>query len=368
MDSYLFNHLLIKEWHAFSKETVNSMVSTFQSIEHIKWERVYRNRKEFFLTKDETIPFENCNCPWKNKYLEWQNDLKQRNVECITPKHYSFPKALKHVQPECGLLYARGNKQTLSEPYKVAIVGTRKPTAYGRKIALELSRYLAEQGIVIVSGMAMGVDAIAHTGALDVGGKTIGVLASGVDYVYPKTNAYLYNRMKTEGGLFIAEKGDTSAPKPYQFPLRNRLISGLADLVIVVEASEKSGTLITAYHALEQGKTIFAVPGSIFVDQSKGTNLLISEGAIPLLSYQQILAHLNITQGPFTAKRKKNPPADLSPIALEIYNRIDPVNGAALDVLLLEMKFEYSEIVAALSELLLEDLCERVGINDIVVK
>lgn len=171
----------------------------------------------------------------------------------------------------------------------VAIVGTRKPTAYGKEVTQKISADLARRGVVIVSGLALGVDGFAHGAALEVGGTTIAVLANGLPDIYPASHKSLAEKIVKNGGAIISEYEDGSDARPYQFLERNRIVSGLADAVIITEAASRSGTLNTAMHALEQGKEVFVVPGNITSPMSSGCNSLLRQGATPLLSADDVL-------------------------------------------------------------------------------
>ena len=172
----------------------------------------------------------------------------------------------------------------------VAIVGTRRPTAYGRDVTYRMAYDLAQRGIVIVSGLALGVDAISHQAALDASGTTIAVLANGLSHVYPRTNQRLADQIIASGGAIISEYDDEVEARGFQFLERNRIVSGLADAVVITEAAARSGTLNTAAHALEQGKNIFVVPGNITSALSAGCNSLLKQGAYPCTSVDDILA------------------------------------------------------------------------------
>lgn len=172
----------------------------------------------------------------------------------------------------------------------VAIVGTRKPTAYGKAITLELAEKLAKKGVLIVSGLALGVDGLAHQGALNVGGRTIGVLANGLDTIYPASHRQLaLDIIKKDGGL-LSEYAPGTPSMAHQFLERNRLVSALADAVIVTEAAAKSGTMNTVMHALSQGKDVYAVPGNITSPMSAGCNKLIEQGAVPIADIDAFVA------------------------------------------------------------------------------
>ena len=199
-------------------------------------------------------------------------------IRIIRKADPAYPPVLRMYDRMPALLYARG---TLPDPEKksVAIVGARGCSAYGKKEAQRFAGVLAENGVQIISGMALGVDSWAHIGALEAGGVTIAVLGSGVDVCYPVSHEELYRRILESGGGILSEYGPGTPALPHHFPIRNRIISALADIVLVVEARKKSGSLITASYALEQGKNIFAIPGRNGDPLSEGCNRLIADGA-----------------------------------------------------------------------------------------
>ncbi len=209
-------------------------------------------------------------------------------INQIKPHSNPFTKVLDDIIDPPKKLFYRG--ELPSERQKtVAIVGARKPTSYGREIAFSLGKKLAEQGIVVISGMALGIDAIAHQGALDAGGKTIAILGNGVASFYPLSNTSLGHRIIAQGGAVLSEYEPTMPALAHQFLERNRIVSGLSDAVIVIEAAARSGTLSTANHALNQGREVFAVPGNITSPLSEGCNKLIKMGAHPLTSVDDVL-------------------------------------------------------------------------------
>lgn len=198
------------------------------------------------------------------------------NVRIITIKNKCYPYNLMHIYDPPVVLYLKG-KQVIDEK-AVAIVGSRKATSYGRNMAEKLAFDLSRFDITVVSGMAKGIDSYAHSGALRAGGRTIAVLGCGTDVVYPMENKNLMEKI-IENGTVISEYIPGTEPLPYHFPARNRIISGLSLGVAVIEAGQKSGSLITADYALEQGREVFAVPGNVNHCNSVGTNKLIKEGA-----------------------------------------------------------------------------------------
>jgi DNA processing protein len=211
-------------------------------------------------------------------------------VNQLSNNSKEYPQSLKHIASSPSVLYHRG--ASLSELLKrprLAIIGSRSVSPYGREITARLAREMAEQGVVIISGLAIGVDAIAHQAALDAGGLTIAVLPSPVDDPYPASNARLAERIIEKGGALISEYPDNAFAFKTNFVARNRLVAGLAQAILITEAAEKSGSLHTARFALEQGKDVLAVPGNITSISSVGTNNLIKAGATPVTSYLDIL-------------------------------------------------------------------------------
>lgn len=220
--------------------------------------------------------------------------LTRSGVQITTWDDDDYPSNLRQIDTPPPLLYVRGGFVEADE-WAIGIVGTRRASAYGREVAHTLATELAKAGITIVSGLALGIDAVAHEAALDAGGRTIGVLGSGVDQLYPAKNRSLALRM-VEQGAVVSEYALGVKPEARNFPPRNRIISGLSKGIIVVEANERSGALITTSFAAEQGRDVFAVPGSIFSPTSAGCNQLIQNGATPLLSVNDVLEQLNMTK------------------------------------------------------------------------
>ena len=190
----------------------------------------------------------------------------------------NYPRNLINTYEPPEKLYVMGNEKILND-FSIGIVGSRNASKYGEDITKSLAYGLAKKGICIVSGMARGIDTAAHTGTLLAKGKTIAVLGSGFKHIYPKENESLFWEIINSGGAVLTEYEEDEMPNPKNFPMRNRIISGLSSGVIVTEAAARSGSLITADIALEQGKEIFAVPGNVFSATSKGTNELIKQGA-----------------------------------------------------------------------------------------
>ena len=213
------------------------------------------------------------------------------------------------------LIFYKKGQILKTDENAVAIVGTRKASPYGKWTAYRLAGDLAKRGVTVVSGLAYGIDTEAHKGALDHGGRTIAVLGCGLDQCYPKSNARLMQQIERQGAV-LSEYPIGMGPVPGNFPARNRIISGLAKGVVVVEAAAKSGALITAEFALEQGREVFAVPGNINSELSEGTNRLIQEGAKLVSCVEDILEELNIDTGSFQ-----------EPLEIELATRIENLSN-----------------------------------------
>lgn len=222
-------------------------------------------------------------------------NASDHGAEIISLFDKRYPKALKEIYDPPILLYVKGMLPVEETP-AVAVVGTRMCSPYGQRIATGISRELAQAGVVIVSGLALGIDTAAHEGALEGGGVTVAVLGGGLNSLYPSENRKLAEEIVKKGAV-ITEYPMDMAPQPGYFPVRNRIISGLSRAVLVVEARAKSGALITADAALEQGRDVFAVPGNADSARSQGTNALLKQGAKFVTSAEDILEELGIKGG-----------------------------------------------------------------------
>ncbi len=218
------------------------------------------------------------------------NKIEKENVDTITIYDENYPPSLRYIDDKPLVIFKKG--QDLDESnLNIGIVGSRKATAYGKWACEKFTKELVNMGVTIVSGLAQGIDTIAHRTALENNGKTIGVLGCGIDIVYPKKNLNLFNEMEKNASI-LSEFPIGTDPIAFNLPQRNRIISGLSLGVVVIEAQEKSGSLITAHHALDQGKDVFALPGNINSIFSGGTNKLIKDGAKPLLTIDDIIEEI----------------------------------------------------------------------------
>ena len=271
-------------------------------------------------------------------------------IEEIPAFDSRFPERLREIPESPGCIYLKGR---LPDPVEmtVGIIGARDGTEYGKMVARTLAKELSEYGISIIIGMAYGIDTAAHEGALLGGGKTYAVLGCGVDICYPAINRKLYSKIQEEGGI-ISEYPEGSPPLPHHFVARNRLIAGLSDILIVVEAKERSGTFITVDRALEQGKQVFVVPGRITDPLSRGCNRLLMEGASLCLSKEDILSCFSIEAGKDNEKKP-----NLKGEEKRIYNALD-LEGKHIDALYKELGIPLQSLYSVLVKMEIEGYCE----------
>ncbi|AXN41876.1 DNA-protecting protein DprA [Peribacillus butanolivorans] len=219
--------------------------------------------------------------------IKMVKQYEYNQIKCLTMFDEDYPFLLKQIFDPPWVLYFKGDKQLLEKKSTLGVVGTRKPTWYGLEALKTILPPLVQKNFVIISGVAAGIDAAAHKVTLDEGGNTIGVLGGGLLQIYPKSNIPLAREISNKG-LLLSETPPAMRAEPWMFPLRNRIISGLSKGVFVVEAKEKSGSLITAQAALEHGREVFALPGNVSSPESLGANQLIQDGAKLVLSSLQI--------------------------------------------------------------------------------
>ncbi|RLC37345.1 DNA-protecting protein DprA [Candidatus Falkowbacteria bacterium] len=222
--------------------------------------------------------------------------LKNENIKVLTLEDRKYSKLLSEIYDPPPLLYYKGEFKKNDE-FTIGVVGTRKFSSYGQRVVEAIVKDLAINNITIVSGLALGIDSLAHNATLDAGGRTIAVLGTGIDKqsIYPSSNRYLADKIISSGGVVLSEFPLGTPPLRHHFPQRNRIISGLSVGVLVIEAGEKSGALITARHALDQNREVFAIPGNIYSSVSIGPNNLIKEGAKAIASAKEILETLDLS-------------------------------------------------------------------------
>jgi DNA processing protein len=289
-------------------------------------------------------------------------NAQQARARIISLSDPEYPPRLKEIYDPPVILFVKGSVEVLSQP-GIAMVGTRHPTPYGSGMAERLSIDLAAQGLVIISGLARGIDTMSHRGAVAAKGKTIAVLGTGIDVMYPKENTRLTEQILALGGALITEFPVGTSPAPQNFPIRNRIISGMSAGVLVVEASEYSGTRITSRCALEQNRDVYAVPGNVTNKSSWGPNTLIKQGAKLVATWEDVWEELPAdVQAALSAMQPESsepetaslfPDEVKSPHEQKILKLLKPDESRHIDELveLLEEEMSSSEIFAALFEL-----------------
>ena len=268
-----------------------------------------------------------------------------------------YPARLKEIYDVPPVLYVRGELSPDDER-SIAVVGTRKPSAYGREVAYQLTQDVAKSGVTIVSGLALGIDAVAHQAAVDAGRRTVAVLGSGVDVIYPWRHAKLVERI-VENGAIVSEHPLGTRPSAQHFPRRNRIMSGMTLGTVVIEAGEKSGALLTAHHALEQNREVFAVPGNVFAPTSRGTNRLIRDSAAKLvIDYKDVLQELNLSYVGEQIEMAAHFPEDENEAALLGFVTYDPVH---IDEVVRSSGMDISLVSGALAMMELKGVVRQVG-------
>ncbi len=283
-------------------------------------------------------------------------DILDQDITVMTLMEEGYPRLLKEIDQSPPVLYIKG-KLSPADEFAVAMVGTRRISSYGQQITRDISLYLASHGLTVVSGLARGVDALAHQSVLNGGGRTIAVLGSGVDVIYPPEHRQLADEI-VKNGAIISDYPMGTQPEGINFPPRNRIISGLSLATIVIEAGERSGALITADFALEQGRDVFAVPGNILSPSSRGTNRLIQNGAYPLVSPQDVLDVLELSQLNEVKTARQTLPADTTEAM--ILNVMDH-NPVHVDEISHRISLPIEKISASLTMMELKGMVQHVG-------
>lgn len=302
------------------------------------------------------------------QYVDNEQQLAEHHrVQLIHFDDARYPNLLKHIRKPPPLLYVRGNTDLLNCP-QIAMVGSRKPSATGRNTAKNFARGLADSGYVITSGLALGIDACAHLGALDAGlgnKKTIAVLGSGLARIYPSRHRQLAMDIVENGGAVISEFPMSTAALPANFPQRNRIVSGLSKAVLVVEAALKSGSLITARFALEQDREVFAVPGSICNPMAAGCHALIKQGAMLVEQPEDLIQELSGFVAFQQQHRDVSQPQQPEPIDEKTQKVLDVMGYEVTDLATIAERCQYgfSELTEALLALELKGLIENTGLG-----
>ena len=295
----------------------------------------------------------------ERRRLDPQAELERvikRGYGIVTWDDEAYPANLRPIQQAPPLLYVRGQLEEQDE-LAIGVVGTRQVSPYGKEIARELASALARHGVTVVSGLALGVDAIAHEAALEAGGRTVAVLGSGVDQIYPARNRGLALKI-IERGALISEYSLGTKPEASNFPPRNRIISGMSLAVVIVEAGKRSGALITARFASEQGRDVFAVPGSILSPGSDGCNRLIQDGAIPVTSISDLLERLQLATAVAHQEARVAVPASPDEKLILKHITTDPLH---MNEIVRSAPLETSEVSSLLTMMELKGLVRQVG-------
>jgi DNA processing protein len=282
--------------------------------------------------------------------------LARANVQVLTWDDAEYPPNLRQAYNAPPILYVRGRIETRDE-WAVALVGTRRATVHGKEAARMIGAGLAQAGVTVVSGLALGIDTMAHRAALDAGGRTIAVLGCGVDVVYPAQNARLAAEV-VERGALVSEYALGTRPEARNFPPRNRIISGLTLGTVVVEGDMGSGALITAGFAAEQGREVFAVPGHIFARTSRGTNHLIQQGAKMVCQVSDVLEELNLTMVSEQAQARTVIPENETEAVLLEHLSAEPVH---VDALGRAVDLPISQVTSTLALMELKGMVRQVG-------
>ena len=284
------------------------------------------------------------------------DSILEKGVQVLTVLDDGYPRLLQEINQSPPVLYVRGQLAP-EDASSIAIVGTRRVTEYGQQVTRDTSIFLAGHGLTIVSGLARGVDGLAHQHALNTGGRTIAVLGSGVDVIYPPEHRKLAEAI-CEHGAVISDYPMGTKPEGINFPPRNRIISGLSLATIVVEAGERSGALITADFALEQGREVFAVPGNVLSPASRGTNRLIQKGACAMTSPQDILDVLDLPMAEAYKAARQAKPADTTEAKILQVMDYEPIH---IDEICNETGLAIENVSAALTMLELKGMIQHVG-------
>lgn len=307
----------------------------------------------------------------ENVIRKGYQSLEEKKIRFLHPDSGDYPEMLRNIPDPPTGLYLKGELPPKNRK-AIAVIGARQCTRYGTEMARFFGRELSLSGISIVSGLARGIDGMAHAGALEADGYTLGVLGCGIDRVYPEENYQLFMKMENRGGI-LSESNLGIAPVAGLFPQRNRLIAGLADGILVVEAMEKSGTFITVDQGLEQGKEIFAIPGRILDDRSAGCNNLIKLGAHIVTEVADILEvlHINYKQVPkrntFSQHEKNLKKNLLAPVEKMVYSclRIEP---KYLDEIIEEVRIAPQEVCMALNHMVITGVIVETARNYYAIK
>jgi DNA processing protein len=292
---------------------------------------------------------------------KYEKSLAKKKISYVCLFEKDYPKRLKSINNPPIILYSKGKVNFNSEHKFLAIVGTRKITSYGRSVTEMFASSLAEQGLVIVSGLAIGVDAFAHSACLDANGVTVAVLGNGVDICYPRENQKIYDRIIENGGGIVSEYPPGQEPTVGSFPSRNRIVAGLSDGILVTEGAQDSGSLITANFGLEFNRKVFAVPGPITSSLSAAPLKLIEKGAQLVVTPEDVIKELGISHFAKASRDKKNYES-LNKEELKIIELIE-YEPMVFDEIVRSLKIESSKLATILSMMEIKGLIKNSGGN-----
>lgn len=349
MEDYIYWSMVHKVWGVKSNSILKFLLQNVNGEEF--WNMPFQDIKVRFPTISQEMAYDFVLKRDKVSYEIEKEKILRENIRIISIYHKEYPERLRKIHYPPTLIYVKGN--ITEKKLAIAIVGARKATLYGKKIAQNLGYQLSQENVQVISGLARGIDASGHQGAVDGEGGTIAVLGSGVNVVYPRENINIYKKIIDSGnGCILSEFPLDTQPLRINFPIRNRIISGLSDGMVIVEAGEKSGSLITAEFALEQGKEVFAVPGPINNPMSKGPHKLIKEGAKLVSDIKDILEEFGQLKF-FEFEDKINYNLDQKEKAILKVLGAEPIT---IDEIVEETQIPFSEVIAKLSILEIKGL------------
>ena len=283
--------------------------------------------------------------------------MEEEGITALTMEDEAYPERLRRIERAPVTLYVRGSTE-LNDEKMFAIVGSRRITVDGMRFTSDIARNLAEEGVTIVSGLAMGADGQAHRGCLDAGGKTIAVLASGPDHIYPESHRGLADRILENGGSILSEYPPDVKPTAASFPQRNRIISGLSDGVLMTEGAADSGAMITVRYAREQGRPCFAAPGSVYSRASEGPNQMLVEGAKVTLGDKQVLDYFGWGSGQEAQEQAEDPVLELDETSQKLVD-ILRFEEKSFDELAIDMKMSSSSLNSLLTILEMQGIIRQ---------
>lgn len=349
--------------NGISNGKIAKLLEYFNDSAEDLWDNFEDEKYNLTILKPETIDFlSKTKSIFEEKLLY---KLKEESTSIVTIFDDEYPLKLREIDLAPLILYYKQSLTKIND-LSIAVVGSRKATSYGKWAAEKYTSELSELGVNIISGLAAGIDAIAHKTALKYNTMTFGVIGCGIDKVYPKSNDKLYKEIAEKGGAVLTEYPFGMEPLPNNFHARNRIISGLSDGVLVIEAQERSGTLITAGHAANQGREIFAVPGNIDSLYSKGTNALIKDGAKITSSLEDIIEEILELKKRVQQKQNFIDVGGLSEVELKIIECLKPVSKT-IDEINNETKIDTATILRAMTILEINGIIKQISGNKFAI-